>query len=215
MTYVCSDLHGRYDRYTEMLEIINFSPSDTLYVLGDSIDAPDGASGVDIAGLIKDMMRRDNIINLQGNHELWALPLLRPLKEIDFFEYGGILAYRRYPFKRACFRLDDWLSVGGMATLEGLANLSQKEAGEIIRYIESWKFYADITVAGKRYILSHAGLSDPDTPLEDLPYIGKDEWTFNSETDYNERYFPDIDDIYLVTGHVSTEYINSEYRGKI
>jgi hypothetical protein len=30
-----SDLHGRYDRYIAMLEKINFSASDTLYVLGD------------------------------------------------------------------------------------------------------------------------------------------------------------------------------------
>lgn len=41
--YVCSDLHGRYDRWSALPEKIDLRPSDTLYVLGDVIDrGPDG-----------------------------------------------------------------------------------------------------------------------------------------------------------------------------
>ena len=42
MTYVISDLHGRYDLYLEMLERIQFSPEDTLYILGDVADRNKG-----------------------------------------------------------------------------------------------------------------------------------------------------------------------------
>ena len=38
MTYCISDIHGEYGRYLEMLEKINFSDEDKLYVLGDVID---------------------------------------------------------------------------------------------------------------------------------------------------------------------------------
>ena len=43
MIYVMSDLHGCFDKYKEMLSLIDFAPRDTLYVLGDVIDrGPDG-----------------------------------------------------------------------------------------------------------------------------------------------------------------------------
>ena len=39
MTYVISDIHGCFDRYEKMLEEIEFSDEDTLYVLGDVLDS--------------------------------------------------------------------------------------------------------------------------------------------------------------------------------
>ena len=53
MTYVMSDLHGRYDKYVQMLEKIGFGDGDTLYILGDVIDrGPDGIR------ILLDMMGR-------------------------------------------------------------------------------------------------------------------------------------------------------------
>ena len=37
-TYVISDMHGKFKEFKEMLELIEFSPSDTLYILGDVVD---------------------------------------------------------------------------------------------------------------------------------------------------------------------------------
>ena len=37
MHYVMSDLHGRWDLYTAMLEQIEFSPEDRLYILVDVV----------------------------------------------------------------------------------------------------------------------------------------------------------------------------------
>ena len=36
MIYVMSDIHGCFDKYKEMLSLIEFLPRDTLYVLGMS-----------------------------------------------------------------------------------------------------------------------------------------------------------------------------------
>lgn len=38
MKYIISDIHGCFDQYQKLLEKINFSSEDKLYVLGDAAD---------------------------------------------------------------------------------------------------------------------------------------------------------------------------------
>jgi len=38
MTYVMSDLHGKYEKFLQMLDTIHFSDDDDLYILGDVVD---------------------------------------------------------------------------------------------------------------------------------------------------------------------------------
>ena len=38
MIYVMSDIHGKYDKFIKMLELIEFSENDELYILGDIFD---------------------------------------------------------------------------------------------------------------------------------------------------------------------------------
>ena len=64
MHYVMSDLHGCYDKFLQMLEKIRFGEDDSLYFLGDAVDrGPDGIA------LVQDLMGRDNVRPLLGNHE--------------------------------------------------------------------------------------------------------------------------------------------------
>ena len=45
MIYVMSDIHGRKDRFEDVLEQINLQENDVLYILGDVIDRnPSGVS---------------------------------------------------------------------------------------------------------------------------------------------------------------------------
>lgn len=37
-TYVMTDIHGMYDSFKQMLDKINFTPSDYLLILGDNVD---------------------------------------------------------------------------------------------------------------------------------------------------------------------------------
>ena len=62
--FICSDIHGRYDRYLKVLDIVGDDP---LYIIGDVIDR--GPGGMDI---LVDTMKRDNITLLIGNHE-WMM----------------------------------------------------------------------------------------------------------------------------------------------
>lgn len=63
-----SDIHGEYDRYMAMLDLIQFSEQDTLYILGDVIDRKPG--GIEI---LQDIMRRPNVHMIIGNHEQMML----------------------------------------------------------------------------------------------------------------------------------------------
>ena len=112
MTYVCSDIHGRYDKYTALLAGLRFGPGDTLYVLGDVIDR--GPQGVRV---LLDMMNRPNVIPILGNHELTAavcLPWL--LKEVTRESIAGLDETR-------VGALGDWLVNGGEPTLQELGRL--------------------------------------------------------------------------------------------
>lgn len=46
MIYVMSDLHGCYEKYVQMLKIIEFNSDDFLYIVGDVIDR--GEDGIKI-----------------------------------------------------------------------------------------------------------------------------------------------------------------------
>ena len=64
MKYVMSDLHGRYDKYTEMLNKIHFTSDDEIYILGDICDR-----GPSSAQIYLDIMKRENVHCVMGNHE--------------------------------------------------------------------------------------------------------------------------------------------------
>lgn len=63
--YVMSDIHGMYDKFISMLEQINFSSNDQLYILGDILDR--GDKPLETIDYIRE---RKNISLLKGNHEL-------------------------------------------------------------------------------------------------------------------------------------------------
>ena len=62
-TYICSDIHGQYQKFKNMLKKIKFSDKDTMYILGDVIDR-----GPESIKLLADIMSRENITLLLGNH---------------------------------------------------------------------------------------------------------------------------------------------------
>ena len=84
MTYAISDIHGCYEEYIKLLEKINFSENDTLYILGDICDR--GEKPMEI---YNDIMARDNVIPLFGNHEHLAYINLRHLIKNDVSKLIG------------------------------------------------------------------------------------------------------------------------------
>ena len=64
MKYVMSDIHGCYDEFINMLELINFNEGDELYILGDIFDR--GDKPIQILDYI---ISHKNIHLIKGNHE--------------------------------------------------------------------------------------------------------------------------------------------------
>ncbi|MBQ6569059.1 MAG: metallophosphoesterase, partial [Clostridia bacterium] len=74
MTYVFGDLFGEYEKYRDMLAKINLKSTDVVYILGNVIDY--GEEGIEI---LTDMSYRANVIPVIGEHEYYALKVLREL----------------------------------------------------------------------------------------------------------------------------------------
>ena len=200
MIYVMSDIHGEYEKYLEMLEKINFSDSDELYVLGDVVDRGNGS-----VKILKDMSVRWNVFPLMGNHDYMASVLLRRFNTQITNENAD-----SYLNTEIMSLLNSWLSDGGETTLAEFKKLTPDDRDALIEYMEEFELYAEVSAGGKNFVLVHAGLGDfdPDRALEDYTV---DQLVFD-RLDYTQRYFKDK---YLVTGHTPTALISPEYRGRI
>ena len=75
MIYVCSDIHGKFGKYKRLLEKINLTDNDTLYILGDVVDR-----GKDGMKILLDIADRENVILVRGNHDDLALLILQQMK---------------------------------------------------------------------------------------------------------------------------------------
>ena len=76
MVYCVADIHGELDKFERLLELVQFSDADQLYIIGDVIDR--GAMGVNIVDRI---MAAPNMTMLLGNHEQMCLDTLGPHNE--------------------------------------------------------------------------------------------------------------------------------------
>lgn len=194
MVYVMSDLHGCYEAYVKMLQKISFSKEDILYILGDVVDR--GPNGMKI---LLDIARRENVILFRGNHDLQT----------------GILLLNLYRLKdEKCPKelievYKGWLSDGGKITLEEFLMLSEEERETVLNVIRTSLISKEIEVNGKNFLLAHT--------VPDVDFIcDYEEWTEEDytigESDYDEIYF---DDMYIITGHTPTVYIERNSAGKI
>lgn len=108
MKYVMSDIHGCYDKFIEMLNIINFSKDDELYILGDIFDR--GDKPIEI---IEYIIANKNIHLLKGNHEKMFE---------EYFESGDASL---------------WYYNGGETTLAGIQRRGYDFEYSLYRYIRN------------------------------------------------------------------------------
>lgn len=129
--YVMSDIHGEADLFHAMLKQIQFSETDTLYILGDVIDrGPDGIA------LLKEIMDTPNMVMLLGNHE----HMMRQCYStqgcaIDFFR---------------------WNRNGNTPTVNAFKVLDASERTEILNYLSLLPSHVRVSVGGNSYYLVHA-----------------------------------------------------------
>ena len=140
MIYAISDLHGCYDKYLKMLEKINFSESDTLYILGDIVDrGPDGIK------ILLDIYNRKNVIALRGNHDYLAHYLLYQLNPVLDMGDDEMLAQKYH----------SWLCDGGEPTYNSYEALSFDDKKKVLASMYYMPIYEEIEVNGNKFFLSH------------------------------------------------------------
>ncbi len=137
MIYCMADIHGAYERYQKMLEIIGFCENDTLYVIGDTIDR--GQQSIEV---VLDMMNRSNVILLRGNHEQMCLDDL----------------HRHIEEARARWQRNG----GGRTRSDLLYKQSKVTRSKILHYFLCAPTFADIEVNGRKFHLVHGFPSDND-----------------------------------------------------
>lgn len=74
--YAISDIHGMYGSYIEAVQSLN--KNDNLYVIGDVVDR--GENGIKI---LLDMMTRQNVKFILGNHEWQMIQILDLIKKYN------------------------------------------------------------------------------------------------------------------------------------
>ena len=194
MIYAVSDIHGCYEKYMRLIERLKLKKDDRLYILGDIVDRGDG--GIEI---IKDVMKRKNVICLMGNHDYFALIFLNRFALQDHGTEEDRL--------KDGFRL--WLEDGGAKTFLAFLKLDNNEKQSVLSFLDALPFYEEISINGQRFFLSHTVCEK--AKLLDIEKCGIGDFLIG-EPEYETCYFEDMT---IVTGHTPTGFIDPAYTGRI
>jgi serine/threonine protein phosphatase 1 len=193
-TYAISDLHGQYGIFEKLLEVIDFSDDDYMYVLGDAIDrGPDGIR------ILQRIMSSPNMDLLIGNHEFLMLNSVDPDGSID-----------SVPGNDA----DLWLNYnGGDPTFSQYKELSEDARKDLLKWLNSRLLTTLIEVNGKTFCLTHSNFVEE--------YIGKKYedcnyrvvWNIVWKTPYREDIFIPVEKYletdynFIIIGHVPVQRV--------
>ena len=195
MYYVMSDIHGEYEKYRKMLDLIRLSDRDALFVLGDVVDR--GSQPMEV---LKDMMTRSNVYPIMGNHDFLALYLLDKLN-MDITEENLDNALTTEDMNDML----GWLDDGGSTTISGFQKLPKSERTDILEYLSEFALYETIDVGSKTFIMVHAGLGNFRKDKKLSEYSAEE--LLITRNDPNIKLFDD-ENIFLITGHTPTPLIS-------
>lgn len=180
MIYCVSDIHGRIDLFTKLLDEISLASNDMLFVLGDTIDR---GGGLAVLRKVMELQKAGVARFIVGDHEdnfLKNITVFDPNAAIALREnhrtnklYGqfcnnllgafGLLAnsieYATNMKKTqlSCEAAMNLTAYRGYRTVKEYSRLSDDEQKELLRFIRDAPVYEDIEVSGKKYRLMHAG----------------------------------------------------------
>ena len=194
-----SDIHGCKEEFDLMLEKINFSKYDDLWIIGDVCDR-----GKDSANLMKKIISTDNIHLIFGNHDLWLDRYINAI--IEFHKGNQSILDMNEDFKV-------WFYYnGGNLTINQFLDLKLPDLYDIKLYLENKIVYKELSIMGKDYLLVHAGISkeylNESVYISSIPeevllwaHIGIDDNPFKDKT--------------MIVGHTPTFIYGEEYANKI
>ena len=91
-----------------------------------------------------------------------------------------------------------WQCNGSKPTIAEFRKLDREMQQSVIEFIKEFLIYEEVTVAGKKYLLVHAGGGYQ--PGKDIEEYSLKELVWDS-AEYSIQYYPDV---YVVTGHTPT-----------
>ena len=181
MKYVMSDIHGNFNKYIEMLNLINFTEEDELYILGDIFDR--GSQPLDI---LEHIMKHKNIHLIKGNHEEMY---------VECYEDGFRDVY-------------NWFCNGGVRTFEQIINKGNFYMDSVYKYISKLPYIKIIDkfilVHAGLYLPSNLNEL---TLHELLDFQDEDNCLWTRANIGKERSFKDY---IIVSGHSSVQSIEED-----
>ena len=201
MHYAIADIHGCRDELMMLLDRIRFSDSDTLYVLGDTIDR-----GPDPAGVLRELSLMPNAVLVLGNHEYMArtiLPqLLKPVEE------ENIEQVLTQDFLRM---LETWQRNGCDVTIQAFREMNEEDRAFYLEFLsDEFSLYETVSVEDREFFLSHTLPRDP-AVLRGKRGVTVEAFVFGR---------PDFEDSWeqetrFLCGHTPTFLIKGAEKGKV
>ena len=91
-TLVISDIHGCYEQFVELLQVVGYTPrEDQLILIGDLVDR--GPDSLEVVDMVMTLALEDGVIVLRGNHDQRFVDVMKQKQSTEdakFFEHGGI-----------------------------------------------------------------------------------------------------------------------------
>ena len=195
MTYVISDICGNYQKFKELMDNVLIGDSDTLYILGNTVDFGD-----EPMELIEDISMRSNVYAVAGARDYLAARML--------YGFDKMLKGGNTPDADYIAEMTAWVAEGGQTTLDGFRALDADAREGVLDYLTEMTLYEEATVKGKTYILMSRGIAnyDADTDLED--YEPEDFFADDATA-------PQIEDAIVVVGGEPTASGKIEREGNV
>ena len=195
MTYVIADICGNYQKFKELMDNVLISDSDTLYILGNTVDFGD-----EPMELVEDISMRSNVYTVAGARDYLAARML--------YGFDKMLKGGGTPDADYISEMTAWVAEGGQTTLDGFRALDADAREGVLDYLTEMTLYEEADVKGKTYILLSRGIANytSDTDLED--YEPED---FFSE----DAVAPAIEDAIVVVGGEVTKSGKIEREGNV
>ena len=200
MNYVTGPFYGHYEKYDELLRLLNLGDEDTLTILGNAIGYDKNSMK-----LLVDLSYRSNIYLLLGKQEYLAktlLPKLKPAGDIN----------------ESILSLDDgdkdeflqWVKIGGYEIAKSFFEMSAEEKEGVMDYLNDLEPFAELDSGKRGFVLAY---SAPKGFEEGKDLYSYDDSDFAlGETNYSKKYFSDK---VFITACKSADKINDGDFGKI
>lgn len=198
MTYVVSNLYGRFDKYEKLINKINLKESDVLYILGNIVDF-----GEDSIKLVNELSAQYNVYTVLGEHDYKAYLLLS--------EFDRIIREGGAPSANFSKEMIEWAQNGGQPTLEAFKDADTDEKEGFLDYLSDLPVFEEVTIkSGKEFVLTCRGIDnfDKDTDLFDYELDN----FINGYLDIEKNYYSDKT---MVVGYLDYEHTPAGRAGKI